>query len=256
MERRCINMSAKNNRQNKNLSSSVLDAINKNNIKPDSKNKIFYRSISLYTLIAIGLFLLSLIMLITVNTFNRSLFLEASLRDQKLIAIFVAVPWPLVLVSLVGITFSAFLITKTDYGYKYRKVVILPVIVMAVAIFAGMVYAVGVRHAVGNDYRIENQNQEGMVKFNGRLMSVEASGISDQQKLKIKSKSGKEQMLIINSKTKCHPRDCDKLDFEEGLPVAGWGRESEDGEIIVSDIFIKPLGPGMNKPRARGMNIK
>ncbi len=238
----------------KDLSGSVLKAIDSKKIRPDSKNKIFYRSISLYGLMAIGLFLLSLIILITVNTFNRSLFLEASLRDQKLMAIFAAVPWPLVIVSLVGLGVTSFLITKTDYGYKYRKIVILPVIVMAVTIFAGMVYAGGARHAVGDEYRIENQDQQGIIKFNGRVLSVENSETSDQQKIVVKPKSGKEQMLIINSKTRCHPADCQNLNLKEDLPVAGWGKKSEDGEITVSDIFIKPRGPGMNKPDPGGMN--
>lgn len=237
----------------KDLSGSVIEAIDSKKIKPDSKSKIFYRSISLYALIAIGMFLLSLIILITANTFNRSLFLEASLRDQKLMAVFAAVPWPLVLASLVGLSISSFLITKTDYGYKYRKVVIIPVIVMAVTIFAGMVYAGGARYAIGDNYRIENQNQKGAIKFNGRVFSTEELETSDRKMVIIKSKSGKEQMLIINSKTKCHPTDCQNLNLKEGLPVAGWGQKAEGDNITVSDIFIKPPGPGMNKVEPRGM---
>lgn len=240
----------------KDLSGSVLKAIDSKKIKPDSKSKIFYRSISLYGLMAIGIFLLSLIILITVNTFNRSLFLEASLRDQKLIAIFAAVPWPLVIVSLVGLGISSFLITKTDYGYKYRKIVILPVVVMAATIFAGMVYAGGGRHAVGDDYRIENQDQQGIIKFNGRVFSIDDSKTNDQQKVIIKTKFAEEQELIINSKTRCHPTNCDELNLKEGLPVAGWGKKSEGNKITVSDIFIKPRGPGMDKPDSAGMDSK
>lgn len=242
MSKKTINKITDEKANENKLADSIFSKINSKQIKPKSKKELFYRSISMYILIATGIFILSLIVLISFNTFNRNIFFQVGYRENLLMGIFFAVPWGLVLISLIVLSLSIYIITKTEFGYKYRKLFLVPATVLAIGLFGGLIYASGFRHFADQN-RIQPPSSEADIKFRGKLVSSKKT--DEVNVIVIEDRDGDQTKIEINKDTNCRPIECEEIGEQQNIFIGGWGQKSEDDDLDAKAIEIM-VG---NKPK-------
>lgn len=231
-------MASKKQNQENHLADSVIGKIDAKRLKPESRSKILYKSFSLYLVIAMGLAALSLIAVVALNTFRRNLFLESAFENSKPGTIFFALPWGLIIFTVLALGLIIFLISKTEFGYKYRKPLLIPAALIFLGLMTSLIYAGGVRHSL-TDNHLKDFDDKGYQRFRGKVIEV------NQSELKLEDGPGKTFIVKLNANTDCHPDDCDHI--KPNQLIAGWAEKQGD-QLLAKDVQTRAPrqrpGPG------------
>jgi hypothetical protein len=226
----------KNNK--KQLADSIIGKIDADHLKPESKNSLMYKSFSLYIVFALAIAALSLITVMALNTFKRNLFLEYSFGGPGPGGVIHALPWGLIIFTVLALGLIIFLVGKTEFGYQYRKLLLIPAGLIFLSLMTGLIYAGGVRHGIDDVYRIRNLEDSSHQRFRGKVIEI------NQPEIKLEDATGYQTAIIIDDDTKCRPDDC--ADIKLNMPIAGWAEEEDDGDLIAKEIQTR--GPRQGPP--------
>jgi hypothetical protein len=211
--------------ENNHLADSIIDKISTKNLKPESKTSLKYKTLGLYLFIFLGLFLLSLVGVLSFNTFRRNLFLESSFGNTGINNTLYAIPWAPLIFAVVAMILLALFISKTEQGYKYRKLLLITFGFVFLSLVTGLFYIGGVRHGLANNYRLQNLDDKNQVRFHGRVIETRESSII------LEDRPGDRLNVSIDDHTKCFPDDCNQIKLNQ--PIAGWAKKNNN-ELLAS----------------------
>ena len=226
-----------------NLQDKIFSNIKLNKLKPHSKRYHLSLKIAKIILSLAVILLVIFILAVSINTFRFYYFIEKSFNHNIIITIFKSVPWlsVILLIPLMIIWFK--LITNSEFGYKYRRATIIGSSAVIVMLLANFILLAGIRHRTEDNFKLKAPTSDDL-RFSGLIGEVKTEG--NQTIIEIESNRPGSRIIVINEKTKCHPKKCQDTEFKDKLRLAGNGQDGmvdNKKAIIADNVFAPPSAP-------------